>query len=165
MEHGPPRTIVARGKQCGEILTSEMDMAELKTKPTKVNVAAFVSKIADAKKRADTKALIAMMKEATKSEPVMWGASIVGFGSHRYAYASGRTGDWPVIGLSPRAQNLTLYIMPGFAEFGDLLGRLGPHSTGKSCLYIKRLSDIDLPTLKKIVTKSVAKMKKRTKPA
>ena len=140
-------------------------MAELKTKPTKVGVDAFVRKITDAKKRADTKALIAMMKEATKAEPVMWGASIVGFGSYRYEYASGRTGDWPIIGLSPRAQNLTLYIMPGFEEFRDLLGDLGPHSTGKSCLYIKRLSDIDVPTLKKIVTKSVAKMKKKTKPA
>lgn len=140
-------------------------MAKLKTQPTRISVDAFVQKITDAKKRADTKALVAMMTEATKAEPVMWGASIVGFGSYRYAYASGRTGDWPVIGVSPRAQNLTLYIMPGFAEFSDLLEKLGPHSTGKSCLYVKRLSHIDIPTLKKIVPKSVAKMKKKTKPA
>lgn len=140
-------------------------MAELKTKPTKVSVASFVAKIVDEKKRADAKALIAMMKDATKSEPVMWGSSIVGFGSYSYAYASGRTGDWPIIGLSPRKQNLTVYIMPGFEEFGDLLGKLGPHTTGKSCLYIKRLSDIDVPTLKKLVVKSVAKMKAKSKPA
>ena len=140
-------------------------MAELKTKPTKVSVASFVAKIADEKKRADAKALIAMMKDATKSEPVMWGSSIVGFGSYSYAYASGQTGDWPIIGLSPRKQNLTVYIMPGFEEFGDLLGKLGPHTTGKSCLYIKRLSDIDVPTLKKLIVKSVAKMKAKPKPA
>ena len=140
-------------------------MAELKTKPTKVSVASFVAKIADEKKRADAKALIAMMKDATKSEPVMWGSSIVGFGSYSYAYASGQTGDWPIIGLSPRKQNLTVYIMPGFEEFGDLLGKLGPHTTGKSCLYIKRLSDIDVPTLKKLIVKSVAKMKAKSKPA
>jgi hypothetical protein len=140
-------------------------MAELKTKPTKVSVASFVSKIADEKKRADTKTLIALMKDVTKSEPVMWGSSIVGFGSYRYAYASGRKGDWPIIGLSPRKQNLTVYIMPGFEEFGSLLGKLGPHTTGKSCLYIERLSDVDVPTLKKIVVKSVAKMKTKSKPA
>ena len=140
-------------------------MAELKTKPTKISVASFVAKIADERKRADAKALIAMMKDATKSEPVMWGSSIVGFGSYSYAYASGQTGDWPIIGLSPRKQNLTVYIMPGFEEFGDLLGKLGPHTTGKSCLYIKRLSDIDVPTLKKLIVKSVAKMKAKSKPA
>ena len=140
-------------------------MAELKTKPTKVSVASFVAKIADERKRADAKALIAIMKDATKSEPVMWGSSIVGFGSYSYAYASGQTGDWPIIGLSPRKQNLTVYIMPGFEEFGDLLGKLGPHTTGKSCLYIKRLSDIDVPTLKKLIVKSVAKMKAKSKPA
>lgn len=140
-------------------------MAELKTKPTKVSVASFVSQIPDEKKRGDAKALIAMMKDATKSEPVMWGSSIVGFGSYSYAYASGQAGDWPIIGLSPRKQNLTVYIMPGFEEFGDLLRKLGPHTTGKSCLYIKRLSDIDVPTLKKLIVKSVAKMKAKSKPA
>lgn len=91
----------------------------------------------------------------------MWGPSIIGFGSYSYEYASGRTGDWPMIGLSPRKQNLTLYIMPGFDEYEPLLKKLGPHTTGKSCLYIKRLSDIDLPTLKKIMTASIAKMKAR----
>ncbi|MEQ1863399.1 MAG: DUF1801 domain-containing protein [Micropepsaceae bacterium] len=138
-------------------------MAELKTKPTKSGVDAFINKIPDAQKRDDCNLLVGIMRAATKSEPVMWGASIIGFGSYRYTYASGREGDWPIVGLSPRKQNLTVYIMPGFDEFGDLLAKLGKHSTGKSCLYIRRLSDIDLPTLTKIVTKSIAKMKKKYK--
>ncbi len=136
-------------------------MAEAKTKQTKASVAAFVKKIPASQKRTDTSALIDLMKAATKTEPRMWGSSIIGFGSYRYNYASGRGGDWPIIGLSPRAQNLTLYIMPGFEEFGDLLAKLGKHTTGKSCLYIKRLSDVDMPTLTKIVTKSIAKMKEK----
>lgn len=140
-------------------------MAEAKTKPTKASVAAFVKKVPDAQKRADTQAVIAMMREATKEEPVMWGPSIIGFGSYRYEYASGQTGDWPIIGLSPRAQNLTLYIMPGFDEHNsDLMKRLGPHKAAKSCLYIKRLSDIDMGVLKKIVRDAVVRMKKRYPP-
>lgn len=138
-------------------------MAELKTKATADSVSAFVKKVPDPQKRADTLAVIALMKEATKKDPVMWGPSIIGFGSYRYEYASGRTGDWPVIGLSPRKQNLTFYIMPGFDDAAPLLKKLGPHTTGKSCLYIKRLSDIDMTVLKKIVTTSIAKMKKRAK--
>jgi hypothetical protein len=144
-------------------MTLHSVMAEPKTKATADSVPAFVKKIPDAQKRADTEAVIALMREATKHEPVMWGSSIIGFGSYTYSYASGRTGDWPIIGLSPRKQNLTLYIMPGFDERGPLLKKLGPHTTGKSCLYIKRLSDIDLPTLKKLVTGSIAEMKKRHK--
>lgn len=140
-------------------------MAEAKTKPTKASVEAFVKKVSDAQKRADTQAVIAMMREATKEEPVMWGPSIIGFGSYRYEYASGQTGDWPIIGLSPRAQSLTLYIMPGFDELdADLMKRLGPHKSAKSCLYIKRLSDIDMGVLKKIVHNSIARMKKRYPP-
>jgi hypothetical protein len=138
-------------------------MAELKTKPTNASVAAFVKKVTDVQKRADTQALVDLMTQATKCEPVMWGTSIIGFGCQTYQYASGQTGDWPIVGLSPRKQNLTLYIMPGFDEHGPLLKKLGPHKTGKSCLYIKRLSDIDLPTLRKIVTGSVTHMKKRSK--
>lgn len=144
---------------------SHFTMTEPKTKATKNSVPAFVKKIADPQKRADTAAVIALMKDATKLDPVMWGPSIIGFGSYRYEYANGRTGDWPIIGLSPRKQNLTLYIMPGFDKTTALLKKLGPHTTGKSCLYIKRLSDIDLPTLKKIVTGSIAQMRKRTKTA
>ena len=135
-------------------------MAELKTKPTKQSVGAFLKTVPDAQNRKDAAVVIELMKEATRSEPVMWGTSIIGFGSFRYKYESGREGDWPIIGLSPRKQNLTLYIMPGFAEFSDLLAKLGPHTTGKSCLYVKRLADVDMAILKKIVTKSIAKMKK-----
>ncbi|MEQ1868206.1 MAG: DUF1801 domain-containing protein [Micropepsaceae bacterium] len=138
-------------------------MAEPQTKPTKSSVDTFINKIPDAQKRADCSLLVGIMSKTTKSDPVMWGASIIGFGSYRYTYESGREGDWPIIGLSPRKQNLTLYIMPGFEEYGDLLEKLGKHTTGKSCLYIKRLSDIDMPTLTKIVTKSIAKMKTKYK--
>jgi Domain of unknown function (DU1801) len=136
-------------------------MAELKTKPTKAGVDAFVSKITDPQRRADCAQLTGIVGKAAKAEPVMWGKSIIGFGRYHYKYASGREGDWPIIGLSPRKQNLTLYIMPGFEEFGDLLAKLGPHTTGKSCLYINRLSDIDMKVLTKIVTKSISKMKKK----
>lgn len=136
-------------------------MAEPKTKPSKQSVAAFLKKVPDAQKRQDAAALVDIMRKATKAEPVMWGSSIIGFGTYRYKYASGREGDWPIIGLSPRKQNLTLYIMPGFAEFEDLLAKLGKHTTGSSCLYIRRLADIDVPTLKKLITKSIANMKEK----
>jgi hypothetical protein len=136
-------------------------MAELKTKPTKSAVETFIKKIPDAQKRDDCRTLVDLMKASTGSEPVMWGKSIIGFGLYRYKYASGREGDWPIIGLSPRTQNLTLYIMPGFEDFADLRAKLGPHTTGKSCLYIKRLADIDIAVLTKIVKKSIAQMKKK----
>jgi hypothetical protein len=138
-------------------------MAEAKTKPTKLSVGAFLKAVPDEQKREDAAKLIEVMRAATKQEPVMWGTSIIGFGTYRYKYASGREGDWPIVGLSPRKQNLTVYIMPGFSEFEDLLAKLGKHTTGSSCLYIKRLSDIDLPTLKTIITRSVATMKKKHK--
>ena len=134
-------------------------MGDAKTKPTKLSVAAFLKKVPDAQKREDAAAVIELMRQATKAQPVIWGTSIIGFGSYRYKYASGREGDWPIIGLSPRKQNLTIYIMPGFADCKDLLAKLGKHTTGGSCLYIKRLADIDMPTLKKLIAKSVAYMK------
>ena len=140
-------------------------MAEAKTKPTKLSVSAFLKAVPDEQKREDAAKLIEIMRAATKQEPVMWGTSIIGFDTYRYKYESGREGDWPIVGLSPRKQNLTVYIMPGFSEFEDLLAKLGKHSTGASCLYIKRLSDVDLPTLKKIITRSVAAMKKKHKSA
>ena len=95
------------------------------------------------------------MEEITEEEPKMWGSSIVGFGSYHYKYASGRQGAWPVTGFSPRNKDLTLYIMMGFEKHGELMEKLGKHSVGKSCLYIKRLSDIHIPTLKKIIKESV----------
>jgi hypothetical protein len=101
------------------------------------------------------------MKKITKAEPKMWGSSIVGFGSYHYKYASGREGDWPITGFSPRKQNLTLYIMPGFARYGELMKKLGKHKTGKACLYINSLDDIHLPTLKELVKQSVQYMAKK----
>jgi hypothetical protein len=136
-------------------------VAEPKTKPTKQSIAAFLKTVPDARKRADAEVLIALMKEATKAEPVMWGPSIIGFGGYRYKYESGREGDWPLTGFSPRKQNLVVYVMPGFSEYQDLLAKLGPHTIGKSCLYLKRLADIDLSALKKIIKRSIATTKKK----
>ena len=124
---------------------------EAKTKPTKASVTQFLNKIPDAGRREDCFAIAKMMEELTGSKPVMWGPSIVGFGTYSYKYASGHTGDWPVAAFSPRKTDLTVYLMPGFDKREELLGQLGKHKTGKSCLYIKRLSDIHVPTLKKLI--------------
>ena len=136
-------------------------MAELKTKQNDQSVEKFLNTIKDAGRREDCYEVAKLMEEATGSKPKMWGASIVGFGSYRYKYASGREGDWPLIGFSPRKQNLTLYLMSGFDGYIELMKKLGKHSTAKSCLYIKRLDDIHLPTLKKLIRESVKMMKKR----
>ena len=138
-------------------------MAELKTKVNNLSVEKFLGSIPDAQKRDDCFALLEIMKQITKAGPKMWGSSIVGFGSYHYKYASGREGDWPVVGFSPRKQNLTLYIMSGFGEYEELLGQLGKYSTGKACLYIKRLADVDQPTLKKLIRQSVRHMAKAGK--
>jgi len=130
-------------------------VAEIKTKPTNQSVADFLNKIPDAERREDCFAVAKMMEEVTGSKPKMWGPSIVGFGSYHYKYASGREGDWLVTGFSPRKQDLTLYIMMGFEKHGDLMKQLGKHRASKSCLYIKRLSDIHVPTLKKLIKASV----------
>lgn len=134
-------------------------MAELKTKLTDASVEAFLDGVADERKRQDCYTILAMMQEVTGTEAKMWGDSIVGFGSYHYKYASGREADWPLTGFSPRKQNLTLYIMSGFEQYDELLGRLGKHSTGKACLYIKRLQDVDLVTLKELVRLSVEHMR------
>ncbi|MBX0330054.1 DUF1801 domain-containing protein [Oscillochloris sp. ZM17-4] len=133
-------------------------MAELKTKPSDQSVAAFIDTVADEQKRQDCHTIIEMMRAATGAEPVMWG-SIIGFGSYHYRYKSGREGDWFLTGFAPRKQNLTLYIMAGFERYHELMGQLGNHSTGKSCLYIKRLSDIDQGVLRELVARSVAHMR------
>jgi len=130
-------------------------MAENKTKPTDQSVAEFLNQISDAERREDCFAVAKLMEEVTGSKPKMWGSSIVGFGSYHYKYASGREGDWLMTGFSPRKQDLTLYIMMGFEKHGDLMKQLGKHRVAKSCLYIKRLSDIHLPTLKKLIKASV----------
>ena len=133
-------------------------MAELKTKLSDASVEVFLDGIADEAKRHDSYAILAMMQEVTGVEAKMWGDSIVGFGSYHYKYASGREADWPLVGFSPRKQNLTLYIMSGFEQYDELLQRLGKHSTGKACLYIKRLADVDLAVLRELVKLSVEHM-------
>jgi hypothetical protein len=133
-------------------------MAELKTKPTQVDVLDFLGKLSDDQRRNDCLVVLELMKAATGADPRMWGASIVGFGRYQYRYESGRTGEWPVIGFSPRKNDLTLYIMPGFDRYESLLARLGKHKTGKSCLYLKRLSDVDLVVLKELIEESVKAM-------
>lgn len=133
-------------------------MAELKTKRNDASVDDFLNAINSDQVRQDCWAVSAIMQEATQARPYMWGTSIVGFGSYHYTYASGREADWMLTGFAPRKQNITLYIMAGFAQYDDLLARLGKHSCGKSCLYIKRLSDIHVPTLKQLVQASVQHM-------
>lgn len=130
-------------------------MAEPKTKKTEASVTAFVASITDAEKQKDARALVRLMQRVTGEKPKMWGTSIVGFGEYRYRYASGREGDWPAMGFSPRAQNLTVYCMAGFGKLGPLLAKLGKHSTAKSCLYIRRLSDVDPAVLEAIVEQAV----------
>lgn len=138
-------------------------MAELKTKPTNASVEKFLNQVADETRREDCFKVAKMMEEITGEKPKMWGPSIVGFGSYHYKYASGQEGDWPIAAFSPRKQDLTLYLMPGFQEHADLMERLGKHRTGKSCLYIKRLSDVHVPTLNRLIRDSVKRMKQITK--
>lgn len=134
-------------------------MAELKTKPTTESVQDFLDRISDPERRQDCFAVAKVMEEITGEKPKMWGPSIVGFGTYHYKYASGREGDWPVTGFSPRKKDLTLYIMMGFEKHDELMKQLGKHSVGKSCLYIKRLSDIHVPTLKKLIKASVKQLR------
>jgi hypothetical protein len=130
-------------------------MAELKTKLNDGDVAAFLDGVADERRRADSLAVLDLMRDITGEQPKMWGTNIIGFGSRHYRYESGREGDWFVVGFSPRKQNLTLYLSSGFDRHAELLQRLGKHSIGKSCLYVKRLSDIDQETLRELVRQSV----------
>ena len=133
-------------------------MAELKTKSTETKPPEFLDALADEQIRADCYAILQIMQEATGAEPKMWGTSIVGFGHYHYQYESGREGDWFLVGFSPRKQNLSLYIMAGFDQYAALLEKLGKYKTGASCLYIKRLSDVDLDVLRELIQASVAKM-------
>ncbi|WKZ34191.1 MAG: DUF1801 domain-containing protein [Anaerolineales bacterium] len=138
-------------------------MAELITKKNEASVVDFLNAINDVETRKDCFAILEIMKQATKAEPKMWGTSIVGFGEYHYKYASGRENDWFLAGFSPRKQNLTLYIMSGFERYNDLLKKLGKHSTGVSCLYIKRLADVDRQVLEELVSESVKAMKQSAK--
>ncbi|HUP48477.1 MAG TPA: DUF1801 domain-containing protein [Thermoanaerobaculia bacterium] len=136
-------------------------MAELKTKPTESSVEAFLGSIADEARRKDCLAVAAMMKRVTGSQPKMWGNGIVGFGEYHYVYDSGREGDWFLAGFSPRKNDLTLYIMSGFEGSGDLMKRLGKYKTGKSCLYVKKLADIDAAALEELIAASVRQVTER----
>jgi hypothetical protein len=131
-------------------------MSALKTQPTDADVEAFLNRIDDDQKRKDAFAILEIMREITACEPVMWGESIVGLGTYRYKYASGRQGEWFLTGFSPRKRSLTLYVMSGFDRFEDLLSRLGKFTTGKGCLYINKLDDVHLPTLRELLERSVA---------
>ncbi len=124
---------------------------ELKTKINDGDVGAFLKSVDNKKRREDALRMLDIMTEVTGQEPKMWGKSIVGFGTYHYVYASGQEGDWMATGFSPRKQSLTLYIMAGFPRFGELLKDLGKYTTGKSCLYIKRLEDVNLDVLKDLI--------------
>jgi hypothetical protein len=131
-------------------------MAPLKTRPTDASVDAFLAAIPDDARREDCLAVARLMRQATGAEPRMWGTGIVGFGSHHYRYESGREGDWFVIGFAPRKQDLTLYLTYGFDRHAALMKQLGKHKAGRACLYIRRLSDVDLEVLKQLIAVSVA---------
>ena len=130
-------------------------MAELKTKSNNDSVLAFLSALPDEKRRQDCYALLELMRKTTGEEPRMWGDSVVGFGDYHYKYASGREGDWFRVGFSPRKQNLTLYFSTYLEFHSDLLSQLGKFKTGKGCLYIKQLEDVDLKILETLIARSV----------
>jgi len=134
-------------------------MAELKTRPTDASVPEYLAAIEDPKRRADCEALVTLMREATGAEPVLWGPSIIGFGGYQYTYPDGRTMDWFPLGFSPRKQELALYLVGGLEQHSERLAQLGKYKTGKGCLYIKRLADIDVPTLRALLAQAVAQLK------
>ena len=136
-------------------------MAENKTNPTKLSVAGFIDGLTDPARRADAKALVKVMQSAVGEKPKMWGPSIIGFGSYHYKYESGREGDMPVIAFSPRKAATVLYGMTGFSEAAALLTKLGKHTTGKGCLYIKKLADVDQHVLETLVVRSLAAKRAR----
>ncbi|MEY3398210.1 MAG: hypothetical protein RL220_804 [Bacteroidota bacterium] len=136
-------------------------MAELKTKPGDQSVQEFIQSVDNLQRRTDAELLLHLFNEVTGLDPVMWGPAIVGYGTYHYKYDSGREGDWMITGFSPRKQNMSVYIMDGFDAHASLLEKLGKYKTGSSCLYVNRLTDIDLAVLKKIIAASVKNMKKK----
>lgn len=136
-------------------------MAQLKTVPNDQSVELFLQSINNEQRKKDCYTVLEIMKEATGSDPQMWGPSIIGFGHYHYTYESGREGDWFLTGFSPRKQNLTLYIMPGFSHYEELMHKLGKYTTGKSCLYIKKLEDIDQLILTELIKESIVYLKKK----
>ena len=135
-------------------------MGELKTKPTDASVSEFLAR-QDGARRADCEAIVRMMEAATGERAQMWGEAIVGFGRYAYTNSSKKPQEWPIIGFSPRKNDMTLYIMPGFDAFAGLIAKLGRHKTGKSCLYIKQLADVDTGVLRGIIDGSVRAMAPR----
>jgi Domain of unknown function (DU1801) len=135
-------------------------VADNKTKPTQLSVAAFIDAVTDRTRRADAKALVKLMQSAAGEKPKMWGPSIIGFGSYHYRYDSGREGDMPLIGFSPRKAATVLYLA-GLTDSKALLAKLGKHTTGKGCLYIRKLADVDQHVLEVLVVKSVAATRAR----
>ena len=133
-------------------------MAEIKTKLNDKSVIDFLQAVPDERKRKDSFTIMELMKEITGQEPHMWGDSIIGFGSYHYKYASGREGDTPVTGFSPRKQNLTIYIIMGFDGYDALMKKLGKYKTGKVCLYINKLEDVDMSVLKELIQRSVQRI-------
>ncbi len=136
-------------------------MGEPKTKATAADPIAFLDAIPDEQRKADCLAVAELMRRATGRDPRLWGANIVGFGKYRYHYESGRSGEWPVIGFSPRKNDLTLYLMAGFEKHPELMAKLGKHKTGKSCLYLKRLADVNLGVLERLIALAVEAMADR----
>lgn len=134
-------------------------MTENKTRPTDASVVNFLESVEHPTRREDGLTLLEMMKEETGEDAVMWGDSIIGFGSYHYKYDSGREGDMPLVGYSPRKQSMTVYIMPGFEHYDDMLAKLGKHKLGKSCLYINKLADIDAAVLRQLIRQSYQHMK------
>jgi hypothetical protein len=136
-------------------------MAEAKTKPTNASVAQYIKSRANAQQAKDCRQLTAMLRRVTGKSPKMWGPSIVGFGVYTYTYATGRTGDWPLAGFAIRGKDLVVYVMAESAKQKQLLAKLGKHGIGKSCLYFRQLADLDTAVLERIVTESVAEVKRR----
>lgn len=134
-------------------------MAENKTRPTDQDVLDFLESVEHKTRREDGLRLLEIMQEETGEDAVMWGSSIVGFGSYHYTYESGREGDMPLVGFSPRKQSMTLYIMPGFDDYDEMLDDLGKHKTGKSCLYVNKLADVDEGVLRRLIKESYEHMK------
>lgn len=139
-------------------------MSELKTKATNASVKTFLDAIKPDQKRTDARTLDKLMRRITGKKPKMWGASLVGYGTYKYKYESGHQGEWFITGFSPRKQNLVVYIMPGFETFKPQMKKLGKHKTGKSCLYINKLADVDLEILQELIAGSVEVMKDRYGP-
>lgn len=135
-------------------------MSDLKTQPTQKNVKQFINSLTNEKRKQDAFELLELFEDITKQKAVIWGNSIIGFGQYHYKYKSGREGDWPVTGFSPRKQNLSIYVMLGFSRYQDLMNKLGKFKTGRSCLYVNKLEDIDIPVLTTLLQQSIADMKK-----